>query len=252
MEPIIVKYVEKPELKDPVLIEGLPGVGNVGKIAAEYLKEKIDTKLMVEIFSKYLPPQVLMRGDGTLYLVRNQLWYYKNEKGENDLIILVGDYQGMNSEAQYELSYKVLEIVKEFGVKKIFTLGGYGTGKLQDKPKVFGAATNMELVEDLKKYGVYFSETEPSGGIVGAAGLLLGLGMEVFGMEGVCLMGETSGYFSDPRSSYGVLSVVNEYFNLNIDMADLKLRSEEIGEITSQIKEEEKKEEKKEDLGYIG
>ncbi len=65
-------------------------------------------------------------------------------------------------------------------------------------------------------------------------------------------MGETSGYFSDPRSSYGVLSVVNEYFNLNIDMADLKLRSEEIGEITSQIKEEEKKEEKKEDLGYIG
>ncbi len=252
MEPIIVKYVEKPELKDPVLIEGLPGVGNVGKIAAEYLKDNLDTKLMVEIFSKYLPPQVLMKGDGTLYLVRNQLWYYKNENGDHDLIILVGDYQGMSSEGQYELSYRVLEIAKEFGVKKIFTLGGYGTGKLQDTPRIFGAATNMNLVEEMKKYGVYFSESEPSGGIVGAAGLLLGLGMEVFGMEGVCLMGETSGYFSDPRSSYGVLKVVKEYFNLDIDMSELKFRSEEISEITSQIKEEEKKEEKKEDLGYIG
>ncbi len=252
MEPIIVKYVEKPELKNPVLIEGLPGVGNVGKIAAEYMKDKLDTKLMVEIFSKYLPPQVLMKGDGTLYLVRNELWYYKNENGANDLIILVGDYQGMSSEGQYELSYKTLEIAREFGVKKIFTLGGYGTGKLEDKPRIFGAATNMELVEEMKKYGVYFSETEPSGGIVGAAGLLLGLGMEIFGMDGVCLMGETSGYFSDPRSSYWVLNVVKDYFNLDIDMEELKFRSEEIGEITSQIKEEESKEEKKEDLGYIG
>ncbi len=254
MEPIIVKYVEKPELKDPVLIEGLPGVGNVGKIAAEYLKDNLDTKLMVEIFSKHLPPQVLMKGDGTLYLVRNQLWYYKDPKGKNDLIFLVGDYQGMSSEGQYELSYKVLEIAKEFGVKRIFTLGGYGTGQLADKPRIFGAATNLKLVEEMKNYGVYFSETEPSGGIVGAAGLLLGLGMEIFGMDGVCLMGETSGYFSDPRSAYFVVQVVKEYFDLDIDMDELKFRSEEIGEITSQLKEEEKKQgsEGKEDLGYIG
>ncbi len=251
MEPIIVKYVEKPQLKDPVLIEGLPGVGNVGRISAEYLRDHLDAKLMVEIYSKYFPPQVLMKGDGTLYLVKNELWYYKNPK-KNDLIILVGDYQGMSSEGQYELSYKVLEIVKEFGVKKIFTLGGYGTGQLSDKPRVFGAATNAQLVEEMKRYGVYFSETEPSGGIVGAAGLLLGLGKVVFGMEGVCLMGETSGYFSDPRSAYNVIKIVKEYFNLDIDMTEIEFRSREITEITSQVKEEQMKEEKREDLGYIG
>ncbi len=252
MEPIIIRYIEKPELKNPVLVEGLPGVGNVGKIAAEYLKDNLDAKLMVEIFSKYLPPQVLMKGDGTMYLVRNQLWYYKNDESEHDLIILVGDYQGMSSEGQYELSYKVLEIVKEFGVNLIFTLGGYGTGQLADKPRVFGAATNMELVEEMKKYDVYFSETEPSGGIVGAAGLLLGLGKELFRMEGVCLMGETSGYFTDPRSAYYVLEKVRKYFNLSINMEELEFQSNEIGEITNQLKEEENKVEKKDDLGYIG
>ncbi|NPA74595.1 MAG: proteasome assembly chaperone family protein [Euryarchaeota archaeon] len=252
MEPIIVKYVEKPELHDPVLIEGLPGVGNVGKIAAEYLRDKLNAKLMVEIYSKYLPPQVLMKGDGTLYLVRNELWYYRDESGNRDLIILVGDYQGMSSEGQYELSYRVLEIAKEFGVKRIMTLGGYGTGKLADTPRVFGAATNLEIVEEMKEYGVYFSETEPSGGIVGAAGLLLGLGMELFDMQGVCLMGETSGYFSDPRSAYFVLKIVKEYFRLDMDMEDLEFQSNEISELTTQFKEEEKKEAKKEDLGYIG
>ncbi len=252
MEPIIVKYIEKPKLNEPVLIEGLPGVGNVGKIAAEYLKDKLDAKPFVEMYSKYLPPQVLMKGDGSLYLVRNELYYYKNEKGEHDFIILVGDYQGMSSEGQYELSYKVLEITKEFNTKLIFTLGGYGTGQLVDSPRVFGAATNLEIVEKMKNYGVYFSSTEPSGGIVGAAGLLLGLGNVIFGMDGVCLMGETSGYFSDPKSSLAVLKIIKEYFNLQIDMSELELRSKEISEITTQLKEEKKEVEKKEDLGYIG
>ncbi len=251
MEPIIVKYIEKPELNDPVLIEGLPGVGNVGKISAEYLKDKLEAKLFVEIYSKYLPPQVLMRGDGTLYLVKNELYYYKNPNGR-DLIILVGDYQGMNSEGQYELSYKVLEIAKEFGTKFVLTLGGYGTGNLVEDPKVFGAATDKELVEEFKNYGVYFSSTDPAGGIVGAAGLLLGLGYVDFDMRGICLMGETSGYFSDPKSALNVLKIVDKYFNLNLDLADMELRSKEITEITSQIKEEQKQEEKHEDLGYIG
>ena len=251
MEPIIVKYVEKPELNKPVLIEGLPGVGNVGKISAEYLKDKLNAKLFVEIYSKYLPPQVLMRPDGTLYLVKNELYYYKNPKGR-DLIILVGDYQGMSSEGQYELSYKVLEIVKEFGTDMIFTLGGYGTGQLVEVPRVFGAATNLELVEDMKKYSVYFSPSDPAGGIVGAAGLLLGLGSVVFGMQGVCLMGETSGYFSDPKSSFEILKIIKQYFNLDIDLSEIELRSKEITEITTQLKEEQKNEERKEDLGYIG
>ncbi len=252
MEPIIVKYVDKPSLNAPVLIEGLPGVGNVGKIATEYLKEKLEAKLFVKIFSKYFPPQVLMKGDGTLYLVKNELYYYNNPNGR-DLIFLVGDYQGMSAEGQYELSYRVLEIVREFGVKEIFTLGGYGTGQLVDEPRVFGAATDMEFVEEMKKYGVYFSPSDPAGGIVGAAGLLLGLGMELFDMRGVCLMGETSGYFSDPKSALYVLRIVKEYFNLELSLDELEERSKEITEITSQIKEEQKMEmDKKEDLGYIG
>ena len=33
MERYLVKNINSPKLKNPILIEGLPGVGNVGKIA---------------------------------------------------------------------------------------------------------------------------------------------------------------------------------------------------------------------------
>ena len=40
METVTVKYIgKKPRLKDPIFIEGLPGIGNVGKLAVEHLIE---------------------------------------------------------------------------------------------------------------------------------------------------------------------------------------------------------------------
>ena len=41
MENILVRYLEHPKLKDPIFIEGLPGIGNVGKLAAEHLKDEL-------------------------------------------------------------------------------------------------------------------------------------------------------------------------------------------------------------------
>jgi len=40
MDDIEIDEVATPELDDPVLIEGLPGVGHVGKLAAEHLLEE--------------------------------------------------------------------------------------------------------------------------------------------------------------------------------------------------------------------
>lgn len=50
-----VVYKEKPELKNPILIEGLPGVGNVGKLAAEHLIDEIGAKKFADIYSTDFP-----------------------------------------------------------------------------------------------------------------------------------------------------------------------------------------------------
>ena len=249
MEGIIVKMFEELELKNCILIEGLPGVGNVGKIAAEYLSEKVKAKKLGEIYSRNLPPQVLINEDGTIKMVKNEIFY---KKGKQDILILTGDYQALSSSGQYDLSYKILEIAKKCGVKRIYTLGGYGTGKLIDEPRVLGAATNQELVEEMKKYNVTFSKTEPGGGIVGASGLLLGLGSQLFDIDGVCLMGETSGYFSDPKGAQELLKVLTKILNIKLDFSDLEEKAKKIEELASQIKEDTSKNEKKEYLGYFG
>ena len=62
-------------------------------------------------------------------------------------------------------------------------------------------------MKELKGYGVEFKPNEPGGGIVGASGLLLGLG-ELRGIDAACLMGVTSGYLVDPKSAQAVLKVL--------------------------------------------
>jgi len=229
MESIKTIFYEEPELKDPILIEGLPGVGNVGKLAADHLLDQIDAVKLADVYSKHFP------------------------EGERpDLLMLLGDYQALTPEGQYELSDHVLKVAMKYGAKMIFTLGGYGVGKMVDEPRVLGAATDMELIEQMKEKGVTFSKGEPGSGIVGASGLLLGLG-KVYGIKAICLMGETSGYFVDPKGAEAVLRVLADILKVEIDFSDLKDKAEQIDMITSKLKEiETPQEPKREDLGYIG
>jgi len=252
MDEIVIRYSERPVLRSPVLVEGLPGVGNVGKLAAEHLIDQIKATKFADIYSKYFPPQVFVRDDGTIKLVSNELYYYKREGEPSDLLILVGDYQGLTPDGQYALSDFMINVSKELGVKRIFTLGGYGLGKMVEKPRVLGAATDANLVEEMKGIGVTFSKGEPGSGIVGASGLLLGLGKNA-GMEAVCLMGETSGYFVDPKSAQAVLGILSKALGITVDLSALDEKAKQIEALTSRLRDTElPPEPKREDLGYIG
>jgi len=253
MEAIVLRSLEKPSLEDPIFIEGLPGIGNVGKLAAEHLRDELKAVKFAEMFSKYFPPQVLVQEDGLIKLVSNEFYYVKRGKGK-DLVILVGDYQGLTPEGQYELSDFVLKTITQLGVKRAYTLGGYGMGRLVAKPRVLGAATDPALVEELKTQGVVFSRGEPGAGIVGASGLVLGLG-NLYGVRSACLMGETSGYFVDPKSAQAVLEVLTKILGVTIKFDELETKAKQIDQITSKLKDVDMVQEPgggKEDLGYIG
>ncbi|MGA7923501.1 MAG: proteasome assembly chaperone family protein [Thermoplasmata archaeon] len=257
MDDVVIRITDKVQLKDPVLIEGLPGVGNVGKLAADYLKEKVDAKPLATIYSKFFPPQVYVSEEGLIRLVSNELTYRKGKSSsERDLLILGGDYQGITPEGQYELTQRVLELAHQYGVREVYTLAGFAQGRVVDQPRVLGAATSPSRVEEMKKHGVVFSRTDPGGGLIGASGLFLGLG-RLYDIEGVCLMGETSGYFVDPRSAEAVLKVLSHVLNLTIDFTDLEAKAKEIDRIAQKIHEAEQKpidapQQTREDLGYIG
>jgi uncharacterized protein (TIGR00162 family) len=252
MENIVVRYLEHPKLKDPIFVEGLPGIGNVGKLAAEHLRDELKGVKFAEMFSKYFPPQILVQEDGLIKLVDNEFYYVKRNGGR-DLVILVGDYQGLTPEGQYELSDRVIKEITALGVKMAYTLGGYGMGRMVTKPRVLGAATDPDLVKEMEKHGVVFSRGEPGAGIVGASGLVLGLG-KLSGLRAVCLMGETSGYFVDPKSAQAVLQVLTKVLGVEVSFEQLESKAKQIDQITSKLRDAEAAPEapSKEDLGYIG
>ena len=249
----VKKKGKMPKLNNPLLIEGLPGIGNVGKLAVEHLIDTIKAKKFAEIYSKDFPPQVFINPDGTIELVKNEFYYWKAEKeNQRDLILLTGDYQGLSSRGQYELVEQVLNVCEELGVKELYTLGGYGLGHDISKPKVLCATTHKTLVKEMKKHGAVFKKNEPGGGIVGASGLLLGLG-KLRKLKGICFMGETPGYLVDPKSAKAVLKILMSITNIKVDLSALEDKAKEIEQIAQQLKEMESGSgEKSEDLKYIG
>jgi uncharacterized protein (TIGR00162 family) len=254
MNYVTINYItKKPKLNNPLLIEGLPGIGNVGKLAVEHLIDCINAVKFAELYSKDFPPQVFINNDGTVQLVNNEFYYWKSKKkNQQDLVLLTGDYQGLSSHGQYELVESILDIAEDLGVKEIITLGGYGLGHEIQEPKVLCATTDKSLVKKMKKYGAIFKKNEPGGGIVGASGLLLGLG-KLRGLIGTCFMGETPGYLVDPKSAKAVLNILTKITHININFAALEKKAKEIEYIAQQLKDiESHSKDKSEELQYIG
>ena len=251
MQEIEIRELKKVKLKKPVMIEGLPGVGNVGKLVAEHIIHELNAEKIIEIYSWHFPPQVLVNNDGTVRLSKNEFYAWKSEK--LDLLILSGDQQSVTNEGHYLIAEALLDIAQQYEVSRIYTLGGYGIGQLVERQKVLGAANETELVEEMKRYGVEFREEEPGGSIVGASGLLLGLG-KLRGIQAVCLLGLTSGYLVDPKSAQAVLEILCRALDLEIDMQALKDRAEEMEKVVERLKEMEQAQiprRREEELGYI-
>ena len=252
MESIINVLIEEPELQSPILIEGLPGVGNVDKLAADHLLEQLGGVKFAEIFSRHFPPQVVLDQDGVVSLVNNELYYVRNVGRGVDVIFLIGDHQGLTPEGQFDLARNIVDMAKDMGVSRIYTLGGYGIGKMVEEVRVLGAVTQLSMKEDLQGHGVVFSPGEPGAGIVGASGLIVGLAQNA-GIEAACLMGETSGYFVDPKGAEALCRVLASILGVEIDFSDLEAKAEQIDVIASKIKEMEGSQSGgREDLGYIG
>jgi uncharacterized protein (TIGR00162 family) len=256
MEPIVLEMLERPKLNRPIFIEGLPGVGSVGKIAIEHLIAELKPKKFAEICSKHFPPQVMVDQSGRVKMFTNDLYYLKRS-GKPDLVFMSGDTQAITPDGQYELSDFIVSMVFDLGVKEIYTLGGYNVGKLVEKARVFGAGTSDELIAKAQKLGVVFKTDEPGGGIAGASGLILAFA-EKKNIPSLCLLGETGGFFVDPKGAEATLAVLVKLIDVKVNLSELEERAKQVEKITQRIHEFEESlskpgaPSKKENLGYFG
>jgi uncharacterized protein (TIGR00162 family) len=237
MDKTIIVEKKEYSLKKPILVTGLPGIGLVGQVAARYLIKKMKGVKVADIYSPHFPHQVLMGKKGLLRMLKNSV--YKVSTPKRDLLVLVGDVQAITSVGQYEVAEAILEYAHEKGVRRVITIGGYSTGKMEKQRKVFGSANNKRVMEEFKKKGIIFGETK--GSIIGVAGLLPGLA-RLRRMDGVCIMGETHGNYVDSTSAKNVLEKLAEILEFKIDIVDLdkeaKTREKVIRKIEGEIEQQ--------------
>ncbi|KZX15705.1 PAC2 family protein [Methanobrevibacter cuticularis] len=256
MKTTHINVLEEITLNNPIFIEALPGIGHVGKLAADHMIDELGATKFAELYSPFFPPQVFVNEDGTVENMINE-FYYLRANGENnrDYIILVGNTQGLSPEGQYELCGIILDFVESYGVKEMYTLGGLATGHAIEKTRVFGAATDIEFIEFLKEAEIEIRSAD--GGIVGASGLLLGLG-KLRSIKGSCLMGETPGYFIDAEAAEAILEKLAILLNIEINTDKLEERAEETRKMISKAQQMEQEMMNKtvgsgeDDLRYIG
>jgi hypothetical protein len=212
----IVEVVQT-ELKNPILIEGLPGLGMVGRIAVRYLAKSLTAERLAFLYSPHFPYYVVVSKKGGARLLRGEFRFWRNTKGDSDIIFLSGDSQAQTIEGQYEVADAILEYAKTQGVKTIVSLGGFRV-ETENTPKVVAAATSRALLERAVAAGAVVSG--PGNPVVGTAGLLLGMA-HFKHVEALCLLSETRGYLPDPRSAKSMLALLVKFLDLNIDLAGL-------------------------------
>ena len=224
------RVIEAPRTADAVLVCGLPGSGYVGKLAADHLVSSFKLKRVAEYSSAAFPPQVSVKGDGTADPPRGELYFARLKRGKA-IFVFTAEAQPTTSEGEYELSDAVIKFAKKCGVKKVYTLAAYITGSFSNSPKVYGAGTSRTMLESLTANGATLMK---DGGISGMNGLLIGVAA-LRGLEGACLLGETSGYVVDAGASKAVLELLSKVVGLPIDTSKLKQKADETQKVISQL-----------------
>ena len=187
-----------PVLEKPIFVQGLPGFGNVGKIAAHLLIKFCGAKPFAELYSPSFPDYVSVNSKGICRLPRYEFYAAPMEK--NDFIIMTGDTQPSFEDvvAHYMLCGEILDFVEKQGCSFIVTIGGVPI--TEEKAQVYVAATSPRLaLEFMEKGAVIYSK----GRVVGATGLMLGLAKER-GLDGICLLGATTGFKADRGAGFAV------------------------------------------------
>jgi len=196
MDKPYLREIFSPALENPIFVQGLPGFGNVGRIAAHLSVKFCGAKPFAELFSPSFPDYVSVSSKGICHLPRYE--FYSGPMEKNNLIIMTGETQPSFDDvlAHYQVCAEILDFAEKQGCRFIVTMGG--VPMTEDKAQVYVAATSARLAaEFVEKGAVLYSK----GRIVGGTGLTLALAKER-GLEGVCLLGTTTGFRADRGAGF--------------------------------------------------
>ncbi|MGV8169539.1 MAG: PAC2 family protein [Candidatus Nanoarchaeia archaeon] len=251
----VVNTYSKKKISSAILIEGLPGIGNVGKIVVDYIIEELKAEKIMDFFSYSLPNSVFVNEDNLVSLPRLEL-YYAKVNGQ-DYLFLAGDVQPATEDGSYSFTELILDIVEKHGCKEIITLGGIGLMEIPEKPEVYCASNDLKFIDKFIKAGAKKEVYGVVGPIMGVSGLLVGLAAKRK-IKATALLAETLGHpmYLGLLGARESLNILCKVYKIKVNMKDLdkeiKLMESEDGEDKDPKLSSLQKLKRVKEMSYIG
>ncbi|QLG26995.1 proteasome assembly chaperone family protein [Halorarum halophilum] len=183
-------------LSEPTLVEGFPGVGLVGKIAADHLVSVLEMTHHADVHCESLPKAASFgAGDDGL---RTPVRLYAD--AENDLLVLQSDVP-VSPDAATEFAECVDDWFREESVTPLYIAGLKRERPTEDDPAVFGVAAG-DGAALLDRTDV--PEPTDAGIVSGPTGALLNHALAT-DLTAVGLFADCDPRFPDPRAARAVL-----------------------------------------------
>jgi proteasome assembly chaperone (PAC2) family protein len=232
---------EKPQLNHPWLVAVWPGMGSVALNAGVYLLAKLGMNLLAELEAGDLfdVDQIEVKNGiiQTGRRPRNRFFVWTDPNRKHDLVVFLGEAQPPIG--KYPFCRQLLDYARTLGVERVFTFAAMATQMHPGHPsRVFGAATDRESLEELKRLELQVLE---DGHIGGLNGVLLGAAAEN-GLRGACLLGEMPHLFSQlpfPKASLVILEVFTTITGIELDLTELaepaRVMEQQLGQLLAQV-----------------
>lgn len=206
------------------LLASWPGIGNVSLVAAKYLRDKLSAEEIGEInpIGFFEPVGIMVRDNlvESPSFPTSKFYYWQDDKASKGLLIFIGEEQP--STKGYELINHVLNVAQKLNVDRTYSCAAAVTRiHHSEKSQVWGAATRLELLDELNEQGVILRGNLR---IAGLNGLILGLSKER-GLDGICLLGEVPSFATqipNPKASLAVLEVLSKMLKIDVNLDELK------------------------------
>ena len=234
--------IEIEKIKNPIVMIGFPGIALVAKLAITCIKDSIKAKEFLTIQYFDFPAKSVVEG-GNLQIPTAQLYYKPTDQEDgNDFFILTATYQPQTPEGVFEFSKIFCEEMDKITggkIKMYLSTGAMITDNVHDTPLVYVCGTDQDLVNTFLEFDN--TKLYDGGGISGANGIIPAYaGANNFG-PGLCLLAETLPLpmmTLDPRSSKALVSLLKDYFSIEMDFSKLNEKIKEMEHIFESIKKQ--------------
>ena len=232
---------EDRKLHNPWLVAVWPGMGSVALTGGYYLMSKLGMHVILEY-----PPRELFDAEHveveqgiirTGRRPRSRFFAWNDPRQRRDLIVFIGEAQPPLG--KYAFCEKLIDYALELGVERVFTFAAMATQMHPEhESRCFGAATDIETLQNLKQLELVILQ---DGHIGGLNGLLLGAAAEKK-LPGACLLGEMPHIFQQlpfPQASMSVLEAFTTMAGVTLDFGELeqqaKAMQQKLGELLARV-----------------